>query len=44
MKFKFLSRVVGVKRSLENVSKPERDIESSMLETAMQVIMEDVFH
>ena len=31
MKINFVSGVVGAKRSLENVSKPERDIE---LETA----------
>ena len=42
MKHNFVSRVTGMNGSIKNVNKPERVIETSMLEAKMQVFIEEV--
>ena len=42
IKFNLFSGLVTVKQSIKYVNKPEREIESSMLEETMQVFIEEV--
>ena len=43
MKSNFVLGVVGVKRSIKNVNKPERDIETSMLVATMQEFIDKFY-